>query len=62
MNPEIKILEKMRADMDARIIDAKMHQAVIEKPSRAIAVAITKLEEAKMWMGKRFEEIEEEKA
>lgn len=38
-------------------IDGAIQEAKKQVPSRAISLVVTKLEEAKMWAGKRFEEI-----
>lgn len=40
-----------------RNIDGEIEYAKTLEGSRAISLVITKLEEAKMWAGKRFEEI-----
>lgn len=53
-NPEdvVQEIKTLRTHIDASIQEAKGLES-----SRAISLVITKLEEAKMWAGKRFEEI-----
>ncbi len=52
-------LHQLRRDIDVCIKDAKLHAETIArgKAGREVALAITKLQEAKMWAGKALEEL-----
>lgn len=47
-----KAVHDLRLNIDRVIQEAKSHES-----TRAISLVITKLEEAKMWAGKRLEEL-----
>ena len=49
---QITAIKALRVNIDKVIQEAKTHES-----SRAFSLVITKLEEAKMWAGKRFEEL-----
>jgi hypothetical protein len=59
MDSNPKTVEEETAEIKAlRVtIDGAIQEAKRQTPSRAVALVVTKLEEAKMWAGKRFEEI-----
>lgn len=59
MDSNPKTIEEETAEVKAlRVtIDGAIQEAKKQTPSRAISLVVTKLEEAKMWAGKRFEEI-----
>lgn len=50
------LTKELRKHIDACIEEAKSLQPNIQG-SRALSISITKLEEAKMWGGKRLEEL-----
>lgn len=52
---KVQPIKDLRVEIDHCILTVDKRLA--EEPSRALSLAKTKLEEAKMWAGKRFEEI-----
>lgn len=52
---DIDETKALRVEVDKALQAVQVASA--RKPGRAISLAVTKLEEAKMWLGKRFEEI-----
>ncbi len=52
---QIQPIKDLRVEIDHCILTVEKRLA--ENNSRALALVKTKLEEAKMWAGKRFEEI-----
>ena len=59
MDSNPKTIEEETVEIKAlRVtIDGAIQEAKTQTPSRATSLVVTKLEEAKMWAGKRFEEI-----
>lgn len=64
LTPEMKEVKELRKKIDAVIQDSKHlnqvgddHSVHYQPASRALSIATTKLEEAKMWCGKRLEEL-----
>lgn len=53
---EVNAIKGLRVQIDGAIQEVD-HNIALYGSSRALALAKTKLEEAKMWCGKRFEEI-----
>lgn len=55
LESEIKYVKQLRKDIDKLIQDTRLLN--ISSPSREVSLCLTKLEEAKMWLGKRLGEL-----
>lgn len=57
MQTEEQIIHDLRKKVDAVIVEVGENKQSVSKGQREIAICYTKLQEAKMWLGKVLEEL-----